>query len=87
MRVEVHWLQPHPLLGLPERLNFPNKTFSFNEEEESASPGRREQATKACHQPQRLDFQVKDQDFEAKNEPLKTEIDERILHLFSCSKY
>ena len=52
-----------------KRSNFQVKTFSFNEKETSEGPDRKEQAHKLCPQPWRPNFEVKNQEFQVKNQP------------------
>ena len=52
-----------------ERSKFQVKTFCFNKQETYKGHRRREPAQKSYPQPQRPDFQVKDQDFQLKINP------------------
>ena len=45
-------------------------------------PGKGKQAYRTCPRPQRLDFEVKDQDFQVKNEP--PEDGDQIRGLYIC---
>jgi len=64
--------QVHKYMPLPRRSTSQVKTFSFNEKKTSDRHKRREKAHKSCPRSRTPDFQVKDQDFQLENQPLKT---------------